>query len=127
MQLFNSTSLPNSVIAWITPILGKFTFLSTKPVSAASYYVTPIGGDVSYIIFEQEGRRYVLVTADYPDPLHDSGQLQELSGHSFDSVIVPDGRAVTIDDIEREKFLDDFFIRLDQTYYYVGKLEQVPR
>lgn len=124
MQLFNTTNLPNSVIAWITPILGRFTFLSDKPTSAISHYVTPIGGDVSYIIFEQEGRRYVLVTADYPDPLHDSGQLQELSGYSFDSVIVPNGKVVTIDDIEQDKFLDRFFIHIGQTYYYLGKLDQ---
>lgn len=125
MQLFNSTSLPNSVIAWITPILSKFTFLSDKPISAVGYYVAPVGGDVSFVIFQQDDKTYVLVTADYPDPRHDSGQLQQLSQrYSFTNVITPAGEVVNREDIEIDKFLKDFFVRLDWTYYYCGSIEQ---
>lgn len=120
MQLLNSTSLPNAVASWMTPILGHFSFLSEKPISAVNYYVAPVGGDVSFVILKQDDELYALITADYPDPLHDSGQLRLLSKqeYSFSNVITPAGKIVSAEDIDSDKFSGSFFVKMDLMYYY---------
>ena len=91
MQLFNKTNLANAEASWLIPILSKFSCFSTaETVSTIDYFVAPIGRDRSYVVLQSSEATYVLVTADYPDPLHDAGELTELSKkYTFTNVITP--------------------------------------
>jgi hypothetical protein len=120
MQLFNSSVLPTTVVSWIVPVLNRFDFLNDdQPVAAIAYYVTPVGGDVSYIIFRHGAKNYVLVAADHPDPESDGKHLQNLSKkYQFGNIITTAGESVSVKDITTDKFLDDFFVKDESIYYY---------
>lgn len=125
MQLFNNTHLANAEISWLVPILAHFScFSGIKSITTIDYYVAPIGRDRSYVILKSDDVNYVLVTADYPDPLHDAGELAELSKkYTFTRVITPaKGRLIDVKDVETDNVGDDFFVRLGATYYYCAQV-----
>jgi hypothetical protein len=128
MQLFNKTNLANTEASWTIPILYKFScFSGTESIEAIDYFVTPIGRDRSYVVLRVGDTLYVLVTADYPDPLHDAGEFVELSKkYTFTRVITPvKKRLVNVKDVETDNVGDDFYIELGTTYYYCAEVESV--
>ncbi len=125
MQLFNNTYLANAEISWLIPILAYFScFSDMKSITAVDYYVAPIGRDRSYVILQSENASYVLVTADYPDPLHDAGELEQLSKkYTFIHVVTPEKkRLIKVKDVEADNVGDDFFVKLGTTYYYCAQV-----
>lgn len=125
MQLFNNTYLANTEISWLVPILAHFScFSDMKSIAAVDYYVAPIGRDRSYVILQSEHANYVLVTADYPDPLHDAGELAQLSKkYTFTHVVTPaKKRLIDVNDVGTDNVGDDFFVRLGTTYYYCAQV-----
>lgn len=125
MQLFNNTNLANAEISWLVPILAHFScFSDIKSITAIDYYVAPIGRDRSYVVLQADDASYVLVTADYPDPLHDAGELAQLSKkYTFTHVLAPEKRRlIEVKDAETDNVGDDFFVRLGTTYYYCAQV-----
>ena len=128
MQFFNKTNLANAEASWLIPILPKFScFSDTKAISAIDYFVAPIGRDRSYVVLQFDNNMYVLVTIDYPDPIHDAQEFTKLSKkYTFTNVITPvKKRLINVDNVEADNVGDDFFIKISSMYYYCAPVGPV--
>lgn len=123
MQLFNKTSLPNAITNWLGLVLIRFAvFQDTHPISLLHYFVTPIGGDTSYVILRQDANLYVLVTTDHPDPLYHCNELKKLSEkYTFSKLVSPDGESLDLANLSE----DNFFTKEAATYYYCALAESL--
>jgi hypothetical protein len=122
MKLFNKSPLPNAVATWLSLIFSRFTYLQeNQPILLLDYFVTPVGGDTSYIVFQQGDRLYILVTTDHPDPLYQKDELKRLSKkYVFSKLQSPNGKIVDLSDALKDGSEDSFFTKVDATYYYTA-------
>ena len=71
------------------------------------------------------GRLLTHVTADYPDPLHDSDELLGISEdtYTFESILAPNSVDGTINIVDNDDFEEEFFVKDGNTYHYVANTE----
>jgi hypothetical protein len=71
------------------------------------------------------GRLLTHVTADYPDPIHDSDELRGISedAYTFKNILAPNSVDGTINIVDNDDFEEEFFVKDGNTYHYIANTE----
>jgi hypothetical protein len=110
------------------PVLRAFPKLASATFVRQLASPVPLVPDTTFDIFTTEtGRFLALVTTDYADPLAQGQELKRISGQYeliFDHLLKPYDNDQIIEVLTHEKMGDNFFISIENTYFYVAPLTE---
>lgn len=90
----------------------------------------PISPDHIYDVYRDVDSDILLthVTTDYPDPIHDSEELRDISeGYSFKDIVAPNSKKDdNIQMVDNDDFNEEFFVREGNIYHYVANTQYNP-
>ena len=88
----------------------------------------PTVPDRTYDVYHDSGSDRILthITSDYPDPIHDSEELQSISGYRFENIIKPNANDEIITITNNDDPNEEFFVKIGDIYHYVVNTEENP-